>query len=709
MRRKAAQALLGALLLAGAIGVAQQRKQQEIDLQAAIRKETVDGDLNGAIKQYSPIVSKYKADRATTAMALVRMADCYRKMGDAESRKLYEQVVKQYADQKEAVALARAGLGGGTQTRRQTNTLVRSGPKTYIDGTVSLDGRYFSYVDWDTGDVALREIATGTDRLLTKTGNLAGTGTGWNDYAEGTAISRDGKQIAYSWWDEKTKRYDLRVLNVAGEPNPRRLVGDPEFDWLAPRDWSPDGKWIAVLLWRRNQTSAIGLVSTTDGSLSLLRSMGDQSVPEIFFSPDGKHIGYDLPESNVSQPRDLFVFDIAARREIPVVTRRGQDFMIGWSPDGKRLLFGSDRSGSLGLWAQMLDKGQPKGTPELLKPDLGSVAPLGVTQSGALYYGVLTAASAGARLQIASIDFASGRISSPRDVSENYLESNFSPVWSSDGRQLAYLSRRGSGYRTATVIVIRSADTNQLLRELPFQGSSLGGWAPDGQSLLIVGMTKEGRGALRVDAQTGAVSPIALDPLNHPAMRSAVWAPDGKSIYYSRTLQQGAETAFFRRDVTSGNETELIRRPLLGVPHLSPDGRFLATPSVDPTTNSRLLLLVPTGGGEAREVIRIPSEVGLADLKVIGKGQTIGAPIWAADSKSLLFRKYRSTTDEIWELWLFSLDGGAPQKLDATSANNRSLQKLHPDGKRILLATGSAAAPRQTQVWALENFLPASK
>src|SRR4051812_24986247 len=100
MRVHTARLLGSALLLAAALGVAQQRKQQDIDLQAAVRKETVEGDLNGAIKQYTAIASKYKSDRAAVSMALVHMADCYRKMGDAESRKLYEQVVKDYADQK---------------------------------------------------------------------------------------------------------------------------------------------------------------------------------------------------------------------------------------------------------------------------------------------------------------------------------------------------------------------------------------------------------------------------------------------------------------------------------------------------------------------------------------------------------------------------------------------------------------------------------
>src|SRR5687767_4433484 len=166
MKRALTGFIAAAILLTGS-AAAQQRKQQDIDLQAAIRKETIDGDLNGAIKQYAAIVSKYvKSDRAVTAMAMVRMAECYQKMGNAESRKLYEQVLREYADQKEAVTLARARMGGSSQPGRPTNTLVWKGGKVDSGGTVSPDGRYISFVDWGTGNLALHEIATGQDRVL---------------------------------------------------------------------------------------------------------------------------------------------------------------------------------------------------------------------------------------------------------------------------------------------------------------------------------------------------------------------------------------------------------------------------------------------------------------------------------------------------------------------------------------------------------------
>jgi lipopolysaccharide biosynthesis regulator YciM len=93
---KAATAFVAiVVVLAGAV-TAQQKRQQDIDLQAAIRSETVDGDRNAAIKQYSVIVSRHKADRAVIAMALVHMAECYQKLGDTQARKIFEQVVRDH-------------------------------------------------------------------------------------------------------------------------------------------------------------------------------------------------------------------------------------------------------------------------------------------------------------------------------------------------------------------------------------------------------------------------------------------------------------------------------------------------------------------------------------------------------------------------------------------------------------------------------------
>ena len=100
--------IIPALLAAVTLNAAQTNGSARVMFEAGKKMEVVDGDLNAAIAQYRAIVSTYKADRAVVAEALIRVAECYQKMGNLESRKIYEQVVKDFADQKEAVAKARA-------------------------------------------------------------------------------------------------------------------------------------------------------------------------------------------------------------------------------------------------------------------------------------------------------------------------------------------------------------------------------------------------------------------------------------------------------------------------------------------------------------------------------------------------------------------------------------------------------------------------
>src|SRR5512137_2233309 len=111
--------VLCAALSAGYLASQAKDNKAEVALQAAIRTETVDGDLRGAIEQYRKIAALPGAGRATVATALMRMGLCHEKLGAAdiqEARKAYEQVVREYGDQAAVAAEARAKLAALTGT-----------------------------------------------------------------------------------------------------------------------------------------------------------------------------------------------------------------------------------------------------------------------------------------------------------------------------------------------------------------------------------------------------------------------------------------------------------------------------------------------------------------------------------------------------------------------------------------------------------------
>jgi len=102
-----------------------------------------------------------------------------------------------------------------------------------------------------TGNLGLHDLITGGSRLLTAVGNyLPGT----EAFGEGSAISRDGRQVAYAWYDSKLDRYELRVLSLNGDARPQRVFESKDVPFIWPRDWTPDDKAIVAELWKDHKS-----------------------------------------------------------------------------------------------------------------------------------------------------------------------------------------------------------------------------------------------------------------------------------------------------------------------------------------------------------------------------------------------------------------------------------------------------------------------
>ncbi len=214
-------------LLATSLAIAQKDDQAEVLMQAAHQKQLVEGQMEEAIQLYKRIVQEHAGNRAVAAQALLEMGQCYEKLGNAEARKAYERVLREYADQPEVAEARRrlaalgqpAGSGNGSEmvTRR-----VWAGSDVEAGVSLSPDGRYLSCIDGTTGDLALRDLATGKMRRLTKGGSST-------DFMP-SAISPDGREVAYNWFT-KDGSQELRLVSLDGSA-PRVLYSNkhcPDF------------------------------------------------------------------------------------------------------------------------------------------------------------------------------------------------------------------------------------------------------------------------------------------------------------------------------------------------------------------------------------------------------------------------------------------------------------------------------------------------
>jgi len=238
-------------------------------------------------------------------------------------------------------------------------------------------------------------------------------------------------------------------------------------------------------------------------------------------------------------------------------------------------------------------------------------------------------------------------------------------------------------------------------------------WSLDGRSFLTLGGDLQGRaGIFQIDIETGVASTLLLD---QPGERLwyPQWALDGKSFYFRRDYRATRDTAYIRRDVATGKETEVIRRRvLMNQVDLSPDGQYLVSRSIDKSTNSRTLLLIPVNGGEVRELIRYSSEASPEDVANPGKGVWLNQGQWAADSRSFLAFKYRGNTQDPGSkslgTWRISISGGEPQKLSDTSYRDSDVARpsVHPDRRRIAFTVKETTPRGNPEIWALDHFLP---
>ncbi|MFH2074575.1 MAG: hypothetical protein ABIJ57_04390 [Pseudomonadota bacterium] len=682
--------LLCAALFAGSPANQTKDNKAEVALQAAIKTETIDGDLRGAIEQYKKIAALPGAGRATVATALLRMGQCHEKLGDAdtqEARKAYEQVVREYGDQAavaaeahiKLAALARAAGASGSSTlvvRR-----VWAGSKVDTMGRVSPDGRFVSFTDWDTGDLAIHDLATGQDRRITDKGTWAAS----LEFAEFSVPSPDCKYVAYNWYNSSSS-YDLRVIGLDGsKPRVLRTSGDGVVD-LYPLAWSPDGKHLLAEFMKTDGAVDVMLMAVGDGSTRLLKTIGKgDTSPGGAFSPDGRYIAWAVKDG-------LSLVELQTGKEYPLVPDLGQHSILGWTADAKHLLFSSDRAGSADMWLVAVAAGKAAGEPELVKKDYGG-DPLGLTRAGAFYYGVSNIVR---DVYLAELDPASGSaVAPPQPVSRRWVGITRNPDWSPDGRFLAYVR---NPTLNDSVIVIRSTSTGEE-RDLQVGMTRVGlglRWAPDGNAVVVPGF-EPGKGwhLMRVDVQNGQATSLMPLPRTSGSFPRFDLSPDGRTIFYLNTLgpPNVNRLQILARDVQSARETEVIQMSGLNSVSVSPDGQRLVIGAQE--DQAMVLRVMPATGGEARELVRI----GAKDINYRVW------PSWTRDSRYVLFAKgpYGRANRNV-QVWRVAAEGGEPQRLGLTVQDLWSL-RLHPDGRRVAISTWTGSV----EIWVLENFLPPLK
>ena len=673
-------ALVVTVAVLSATVMAQQTRQPEVALQAAIRTETIDGDLRAAIRQYEAIARG--ADRGAAAQALLRMADCYQKLGDTQARSTYQRLVRDFAEQAQAVATARVRLNESSSSNAAVVARQLWTTRLYSQVTIANDGRTAAVADPNSGDIRIHDLVTGqTTPFKVVTDPASGAYTEW------PVLSPDLTQIAYAWAGPETRwNYALRVSSRQPGAQPKPLGS--AVPYMSVLGWASDGKSVLVDLLGAG-TAQIAWISTVDGTVRPLKT---RAAGLLSLSPDGRFIAYDVPVGRGHPEREIRVMASDATSESIVVRGPGINLSPVWSRDGARLVFKSNRSGTFGIWSMPIKNGHSDGSPTLLKADVGEGELVGFTATGALLYNQRLGAQ---DVFAMDLDPAQGTLRGTRTrLVDTFVGSNTNPSASPDGRLLAYFSLRSQGSHNRPDLMIRSLETGAE-RVIPafFQYGGKPVWLPDGQGLIVAGRNDQNYTTVyKVDLKSGEVATLIETAAT--GRQSAAVSADGRTVYFSQEDAQGINHVV-AHDLVSARRTDLPHTGNSRTMAASPDGRsiaFVAAHNIIRPFRTDLHV-ADADGGNVRTVLTTstPSELPTA---------VPAAVAWSADSRFIYF--VRQGTGSLWRV---AAAGGSPALVGELSTEVVGTIDISADGRRVIYGAGG---PPRIEVWALENLLPPS-
>ncbi len=689
-----------------------QQGDASAQLRAAMHREAVQGDLNGAITEYRRLADG-STDRAVQAQALLRLGSAYEKLGRPEARETYERVVRSYADQPKVATAAKARLakiGGGAAIVRKAQAEVT--PRRIVDGHESglldatPDGRWAvgivrrGYSRWD---VVVRDLTTGVVRVLVP-GDTGRSGSQ-------PRISDDGSQVAYTWTEGDGNLTAVRVVSTQPGSTPRSVVSRSDVNFVV-LDWAPDARSLLVAVGSFGGSVQLtgriahdlAWLDLASGTLRPVRHFDGRQPPAVVMaprvSPDGRHIAFIAPATSASADLYIHVVEAYGQQESIVVGSAGARRSVMWTPDGGHVLYLEGDYEHSALWAVPVRGGERAGEPTMLQKEFDG-APIGVAADGSL-------------------------ISHRRDGGDNYLylldrrpsegaqvskvkTMSGAGAFSKDGGKLAYITwNNGKGN-----LIVRDLASG---RERTFPHPTLRAqrpiWSEDGDILIVTttrGQAPDPVGDQvinSVDLRTGTYADLFQRDAGGYRRSRGPLSPDGKLMYLARMNQaRTAISELVARDLATGDERVLTtidagpsQDPDAGIA-LSPDGRTLAVAYWNVAFEDARIFTIGVDGTNRRDVV--------ASVKT---GWIVDAFSWNPDGQSIVFLGFDAKKD--WRVMRVNATGGTPEPdgLDYDTLNsllgdlrlfpgNFNTFSLHPDGTKIAASTLTMA---KTEVWALD-------
>ena len=548
------------ILLAGLVhGMTQLYAQTAEELlPRAIHLEEVKGDLEGAIKTYQLIINQFPENGEVCAEALLRMGNCYEKLGKTEAIKSYELILRKYPDQEEQVKAARARLAQLIQKEPAGFAVEKMDFKITDPFGLSSDGTKTVGVEFIKGqNIVVSHLNEDKIDYIT---NFE-----WGNefyYTYYPVWSPDGKEIAYAVYYVGVEQKGEHSISVSDLTGNTRIIISSKTDWYASNDWMPDGSSILTFKGDTANNLQLGLVSAEGGDFRELVTLhglvqdAGSSRAAATFSPDGKFIVYT--DIMAEEKSDLFVVTSDGKSTWPLSPHPAEDKWPRWSPDGKHIIFLSNRHGNWALWGIAVNNGKPDGDPFIIQEGMGNSIFGNWTIHGLVTWSWVVIND----IFLLNSDPETGEPKGkPKQL--HYLPSggNTHLAFAPDGERLAFI-REDNEAGKAYLVVIQADEKIVVEVEIPDGYSPSNNnprsikWKPDGSGIGIYWGNRHDQFMIK----TYYLEPKSWETLKLPfPLRSFEWSGDGKTYYFERSGLYDQEAGIFEYYPETGEKQYLYR------------------------------------------------------------------------------------------------------------------------------------------------------
>jgi Tol biopolymer transport system component len=438
-------------------------------------------------------------------------------------------------------------------------------------------------------------------------------------------------------------------------------------------DISHDGKRIAFFRFAQDRIELV--VAARDGSEA--HAIASLPLGQYYLSPR-----WSPDDTNIAFQRGfVFTHDIftvsSTGGEVRAITREANLLSgFAWFPDGSGIVFSSARGSTVlylptfNLWAVALDGSNLRqltfGEASYVEPDLdaqGALVASRIQRQFNLWKFPVDGTPVENVARATQITRQTGQVQTPS-------------IGAND-REIVYLSDNG-GHGNLWVVDAQTGATRQItFEEDPTIGVGVPVWSPDGRHIAFYSTRNGVGGNLLVNPDGGNLRQVI------PNGGWAAWSPDSRWLYYNENVQSTAAIGALKKVRPEGGEPVVVRDDKGNRSALSPDGSTLyyviERPAVGGGSDYEIRAAAPESA-PSRVLARIPAQR-------IPLWQLIH-PVVSPDGKWLALPLTDGFSTNIWAL---PTDGGEMRQLtdfgDRPSYIARRVT-WSIDGKSIVAALG---------------------